>query len=202
MLEAFLSGTGTGMIMSIMLGTVFFALVQNSIDNGFRSCLMISAGVIFSDIILISLSIVNANLIPEGSTTELVVRIFGAVFLLFYGFNMLRKRKEVKYPETKAGRFFYFFGTGFALNILNPGNYVGWLAVSTHLTTVVQFNLNETLTFYTGALTAIFGMEILIAFSAFSLKRFITEHVLAMIDRVVGILFILFGIALFVQFYF
>jgi len=66
----------------------------------------------------------------------------------------------------------------------------------------VQFSWNQILVFYSGALTAIFGMEMLIAFSAASLKRFITENVLAMIDRVVGILFILFGIALFVQFYF
>jgi len=84
----------TGMVMSMMLGTVFFALVQNSIDNGFRTGVFISMGVITSDIILIALSWFNTELIPKGGTTDLVVRICGALFLLLYGLSNLLKKER------------------------------------------------------------------------------------------------------------
>jgi threonine/homoserine/homoserine lactone efflux protein len=81
MLDIILYGLITGMLMSIMLGTVFFALVQNSIDHGFRTGVFIAIGVISSDVLLISLSWFNAELIPEGSTTDLIVRLCGGIFL-------------------------------------------------------------------------------------------------------------------------
>jgi threonine/homoserine/homoserine lactone efflux protein len=98
--EIVLYGFLTGMVMSIMLGTVFFALVQNSIDYGFKMGVFISIGVITSDILLISLSWFNAELIPEGSTTEWVVRLFGATFLFFYGFSNLIDSKSITFKHS------------------------------------------------------------------------------------------------------
>lgn len=176
--------------MSVMLGTVFFALIQNSIDNGFRSGIFISMGVILSDVILISISRSAAHLIPPGGTTEQMVRIGGSIFLIFYGLNNILKKKNVAFPETNQGRYFYFIGLGFLLNILNPGNLIGWTAISTHITQVVGYTLTESIVFYLGALCAIFGMETLIALAGSKLKRFITDRLLLIIDRVVGVLFL------------
>ena len=60
MSEILMYGFLTGMVMSVMLGTVFFALVQNSIDYGFRTGIFIALGVIASDLLLITLSWFNA----------------------------------------------------------------------------------------------------------------------------------------------
>ncbi len=115
MIAAFFYGLGTGMIMSIMLGTVFFALIQNSIDNGFKSGMFISLGVILSDVILISITYFNATLIPEGGTTEQIVRVCGAIFLLIYGISNLLNKKKIAYPKTGKGQILYFMGIGFLL---------------------------------------------------------------------------------------
>ncbi|GAB4142516.1 MAG: LysE family transporter [Bacteroidia bacterium] len=196
--EAFLYGFLTGMVMSVMLGTVFFALVQNSIDHGFRSGMFISAGVIISDIILISLSWFNAELIPEGGTTDLIVRSCGGAFLLFYGISNLLKKKKAAYPVTEKKHILKYMTMGFFLNILNPGNYIGWLAVTTNLKAVGGYKLSHAMTYYTGALGAIFMLECLISLGASFVKRFITDKFLQMVDRVVGVLFI--GFALFLIF--
>jgi threonine/homoserine/homoserine lactone efflux protein len=185
------------MLMSVMLGTVFFALVQNSIDNGFRSGMLISVGVIISDIILITITLYNSSLIPRGSITEAIVRICGAVFLIFYGIANLRKSESVSYPTTRRSRrIFFYIRTGFLLNILNPGNLVGWAVVSTNLAQVAQYSTRSSTTFYIAALSAIFGMELLISLGAMQLKRFITEKLLLIIDRAVGILFLGFSVVL------
>lgn len=197
MAEIILYGFLTGIVMSIMLGTVFFALVQNSIDYGFKTGVFISIGVITSDILLISLSWVNAELIPEGSTTDWLVRLFGAAFLLFYGLSNLFKKEKLTYPKTEKKQIVKFITMGFLLNGLNPGNYIGWLAVTTQLQTVARYSLSESIFYFVGALSAIFIMESLISLGATFLKPYITDRFLRLVNRLVGILFIGFAIALF-----
>jgi threonine/homoserine/homoserine lactone efflux protein len=197
MSEIVLYGFLTGMVMSMMLGTVFFALVQNSIDYGFRTGVFISIGVIASDVILITLSWFNTELIPKGGTTDLVVRICGAVFLLLYGLSNLLKKEKAAYPKTENKQLLKYMSMGFLLNILNPGNYIGWLAITTQLKTVARYEVPKAALYFAGALGAIFLMECLIAWSASFLKPYITEQFLRLVNRLIGVLFIAFGIALF-----
>jgi threonine/homoserine/homoserine lactone efflux protein len=197
MFEPLLYGLTTGAVMSVMLGTVFFALVQNSIDNGFRSGMLISMGVIVSDILLISLSLLfSSALLPTGGTVEYIVRIAGGVFLIAYGISNLMKKKTIVYPESGPGQVLYSMSTGFFLNLLNPGNFIGWTAVSTQLTQVAGYNIYQSIIFYSGALSAIFMTETLIAYGATQLKQFITVRLLRNIDITVGILFLCFAIFL------
>jgi threonine/homoserine/homoserine lactone efflux protein len=197
MSEIVMYGFLTGMVMSMMLGTVFFALVQNSIDYGFRTGVFISIGVIASDVILITLSWFNTELIPKGGTTDFVVRICGAVFLLLYGLSNLLKKEKAAYPKTENKQLLKYMSMGFLLNILNPGNYIGWLAITTQLKTVARYEVPKAALYFAGALGAIFLMECLIAWSASFLKPYITEQFLRLVNRLIGVLFIAFGIALF-----
>jgi L-lysine exporter family protein LysE/ArgO len=197
MTELVMYGFLTGMVMSVMLGTVFFALVQNSIDYGFKTGIFISIGVISSDILLIMLSWFNAELIPEGSTTDLIVRLCGAIFLLTYGLSNLLKKERAAYPQTEKKHLLKFVSMGFLLNILNPGNYIGWLAVTTQLKTVAKLDVYEASFYFTGALSAIFLMECLISLGASFLKPYITDHFLRWVNRLIGALFIAFAFALF-----
>ena len=183
--------------MSVMLGTVFFALVQNSIDCGFRTGVFISLGVISSDILLIFLSWFNAELILEGSKTDFIVRLCGAVFLLLYGISNLLRKDSAAYPKTEKKQLLKFISMGFLLNILNPGNYIGWLAVTTQLKTVAKYEASEATIYFACALSAIFLMETLIAWSASFLKPYITDQFLRWVNRLIGFLFIAFAIALF-----
>ena len=86
---------------------------------------------------------------------------------------------------------------GFLMNILNPGNYIGWLAITTQLKTVARYEVPKAALYFAGALGAIFLMECLIAWSASFLKPYITEQFLRLVNRLIGVLFIAFGIALF-----
>jgi threonine/homoserine/homoserine lactone efflux protein len=195
--EIILYGFLTGMVMSIMLGTVFFALVQNSIDHGFKTGIFISLGVISSDLLLITVSWLNSELIPEGSATDFIVRLCGGIFLLVYGISNLLKKVKPAYPKTEKKQIVKFISLGFFLNVLNPGNYVGWLAISTQLKTVAKYSLSESIFYFAGALSAIFVMECLIAWGASFLKPYITDRFLSRVNKTVGVLFIGFALALF-----
>lgn len=196
MVYAFFYGLLTGLILSSMLGTVFFCLVQNSIINGFKSGAFVATGVIISDIILILLSYFSATLFPQGGHTEMIVRICGAAFLLIMGIGNLRSHKQILFPKADNKKPYVLASKGFMLNVLNPGNYLSWLAVAATLHNVLHFSYSERWLYYTGALGGIFGMEMLISFAANWFKKFISDKFLHRIDVVLGIVFIIFSLLL------
>ena len=196
MAYSFFYGLLTGVILSSMLGTVFFCLVQNSIINGFKSGVFVSTGVIISDIILILLSYFSATLFPQGGNTEMIVRICGAVFLITMGISNLKTHKKILFPKADNKNPYLLASKGFMLNILNPGNYLSWLAVAATLHNVLHFSNGQRWLYYSGALLGIFGMEMLISFSANWFKKFISDKFLHQLDVVLGIVFIVFSLLL------
>jgi L-lysine exporter family protein LysE/ArgO len=196
MIYAFFYGLGTGIVLSSMLGTVFFFLVQNSIDNGAKSSMVISLGVIFSDIILITLSYFNATLIPKDGTAEMIVRLVGAVFIIVLGLSNIYKKASVAYQHQEPKSKFVLAVKGFSLNFFNPGNFISWVATSALLANVLHFSIGQRIWFYVGALTAIFLMEMLISYGAVYLKRFISQKLLQKINLVLGFIFLVLGVVL------
>ena len=61
MVEAIKMGTWLGMILSFMIGPVFFILLETSIKEGYRKALFFSSGVIFSDLVFLLLAMVAAS---------------------------------------------------------------------------------------------------------------------------------------------
>ena len=187
---AFFYGFGTGIVLSAMLGTVFFFLVQNSIDYGAKTSIFVSVGVILSDIVLIALSIFNATLIPKNGVAEMVVRAIGACFILGLGIANIVKKPRVAFGVPVPKSRWVLALKGFSLNFLNPGNFFSWLAVSALLANVLHFSLSRRIWFYGGALLAIFSMEMLISIGAVYLKKWISPALLRRLNLILGIIFV------------
>lgn len=200
MLEAFINGYVSGFVMSLMLGTVFFALIQHSIDYGFKTGIIISLGVIVSDLIFVSIAVFGTSLIPAIRENENTIRLLGGCLLLFLGISSWRvNKRKIAYPATQKGSLFYFMGKGFLLNALNPVNLFTWVAVATYLNGALKYNLGLQSVYFTACLLAIFITEILIALGASKLRHIINNTFLLFINRLAGSVFILGGLYLFWQ---
>jgi threonine/homoserine/homoserine lactone efflux protein len=194
LITSFFNGFGTGFVLSTMLGTVFFYLIQNSIDNGFKSGIAIALGVIISDVLLISLSSLHQYIIPEGGTTEMIVRIIGSALLIFIGlFSIFKKTAATLYPSTKKMTIPMYMTNGFVLNIINPANFFIWVGISTTLHNSDGYTFMRMLIYFVGALLAIFLTEILISYSASKLKRFLNERAMRMVNIGSGVAFLIFA---------
>lgn len=193
MTGVFLNGLGTGFALSLMLGTVFFCLVQNSIENGFGSGFAIATGVILSDVLLILLSRFNTDLLPQGGTMETATRLGGAGLLFALGVMGMRPRTSARSSGSLGRNPFVLASKGFVLNIINPANYLNWLAISMMLTNVFRYDGKSLWLYYGGALTGIYVTEVCIAYFASFLKERITPLILRRIDIGVAILFIVFA---------
>lgn len=184
--------------MSFMLGTVFFAILNNSIRLGYKKGISISLGVIFSDLIFISICLFGSQYIPKLRAFEQEVKIIGGILVALMGiFQIFNKNEPLKVESfSKAGSISFFFTQGFILNFFNPVNLLSWFAINTYLINVLNYSFGQQLWYFGGSLAAIFLMEFLLAYFANRLSRLLPERRIVQINTGVGILFIILGIVL------
>ena len=193
-LEAVLLGFSSGAVMCLTLGTVFFSLIQNSVDNGYRSGMKISFGVIASDTLFIFFAVFGTSFLPHFEQFDTYLRCFSAVLLLLLGAqSVFRQAPRMAYPKTRFGNFVYYFVTGFLLNALNPANFVIWVSVSAYLKGVMRYSLALEAWYFGASLVAIFATQLFISAFAHRLKRYFNDRLLTLINQLSGSVFMLAG---------
>jgi threonine/homoserine/homoserine lactone efflux protein len=74
-------GFVTGIALSLMLGTVFFALIRNSLIYGYKTGVYIALGVIASDVIFISLALLSHGFAVFLKHYEQLISVVGGSIL-------------------------------------------------------------------------------------------------------------------------
>ncbi|MCC6818710.1 MAG: LysE family transporter [Bacteroidia bacterium] len=191
-------GLATGFVLSLMLGTVFFALIKNSIAFGPKTGVFIATGVIICDMLFISLALLSEPFAEFLSKYKKTVSVVGGSMLILMGIFMIFKAN----PKIKEGKAFgqgsnlYYIGNGFLLNAVNPINFFIWLGISSSLTIQFQYNMNDKIIFFASSLVSIFFAEIGIALFAARLGKWVSPKVLMRINQISGLVFIGVGLKL------
>jgi L-lysine exporter family protein LysE/ArgO len=190
-----------GIGMSLMLGTVFFSLIQNSIAYGWKKGILIAIGVVSSDLIFITLAVLGVNLIEADERNPFIHG--GAVLvLLFLGINLLIHRKpKVININSRLGNAMYFFSNGFLLNVLNPVNFLFWAGLATLARADWGYENFQLKMFFAGCLISIFLTEGVLAILAHRIKPYLNETLLRRINQVTGVAFVGIGLYLIVDFF-
>jgi len=192
MIESLFYGILTGIGLCLTFGTVFFSLVQNSVDNGYRTGIKIASGVFASDLIFVFFAIFGTSLLPDIHNFQKWMAGAGVLFLLILGIsNLVKGQPKIAYPTSKLGNLVYYFTTGFFLNALNPVNFISWVTIASYIRSTLHYNYNQVLTFFTASVIAVFLVECAIAIFAHKLKRIFTPKVVTIFNKVTGVVFIL-----------
>ncbi|WP_338867987.1 LysE family transporter [Spirosoma sp. SC4-14] len=187
-----LFGFLVGVALCLTFGTVFFALIQNSVDNGFRSGFKIVLGVITGDTLFVAAALLGTSFIPKIKGFETGMAAVGVVFLVVMGLvNILKGTPRLAYPKTRFGNFIYYFTTGFFLNALNPVNFVSWVAIVAYIRAHLHYGEGQQYAFMTASLVGVFVTENALAYYANRLKRFFTPRVVLIFNRVTGVVFLI-----------
>jgi hypothetical protein len=102
MLQSLFYGTLTGIALCLTFGTVFFSLVQNSVDNGYRTGIKIAFGVFVCDIIFVFFAIFGTALLPDIPDFKKWMAAAGVVFLMVLGLNnLVMGQPKIAYPQTR-----------------------------------------------------------------------------------------------------
>lgn len=215
-----------GLLLSLMVGPVFFLLLEISITKGFKSALIFDLGVLLSDVFYIFISLFFAyELRGIGALNNLLLSLIGGGLFLAYGIYNLRfkkvdlsessqlKNKPVK-PDKVLPRnkkillnkrdIWILCLKGFTLNLLNPGVLIYWLAI-----VAKGFDLTENhqgswhiYFFILIVLTVFFGLDVLKAYLANRLKPLVTDKLLKALNILIGSVFIGTGIFLILRQFF
>jgi threonine/homoserine/homoserine lactone efflux protein len=204
MVIIFFRGILLGLSLSMFfIGPAFFALIQTSIKNGFRSAAIMALGISLSDAVLVFLAYLGAAQFLDNPKVKLYEGIGGSIILLVFGiyelFQKHEDEKEAKIGEAIAAkvnqRLHLMLVKGFFLNVLNPFVLFMWILwmsnVSSHYNT-----REEILSFFAGTLGVIFLLDLLKSFSANKLKKILTHKIMLVIHYVMAIALIISGIVL------
>jgi threonine/homoserine/homoserine lactone efflux protein len=189
-----------GLTLSLMIGPAFFSLIQTSITRGFRSGSHLAMGISLSDIAMVFIAWFGFSALFETNQAQRILSITGGAVLIGFGIytallrhktNAEKKLEVSVYPDVTKYRFKYM-AKGFVFNIANPSIWIFWLLPISVATSVYNKKF-EQMVFLVSILVTCLCCDMLKCAVAHTLKRFMTDRILTIINRIVGVVLILFG---------
>lgn len=203
MFEAILLGIGAGIISSFLTGPVFFAMIKTSIEKGFKAGFSLAIGVIISDIVLIGLVLFGSQFFEYKADFDKYVGIIGGIFLLAVGIYYLVSKIAINYKSDtlqKVSKRGYLI-KGFLMCILTPSTLMFWIIVSGIISVKLNNMLNEKLVCFFIAMSTQLSIDAAKSFYSSKLRYKIKEDALKKLNRIAGVIIILFAFWLIIKTY-
>ncbi len=195
-MEFFGNAIVVGIILSLVLiGPVFFMLLETSVTRGWKAAIALDLGVIIADVLCISVAYFGSKDLAGKIKEEPSIFIFGGFFILIYGLVMYISKPNVRLRNVNIVNRNYFktFMNGFLLNILNIGVIVFWFFIVS--TVVIQYPREEDALLYMAiVLTTFFSLDLLKIFLAQKVKDSFTVRRIFYFKKTIGFILMIFGI--------
>jgi threonine/homoserine/homoserine lactone efflux protein len=199
MVEDIQAAIPMGLLLSFVIGPVFFVLLETSATKGFRAGLVFDLGVILADIFFLTIAYFSSFQLLENLSNQPGLYVFGGVILLVYGITNFFKR-GISHGNTsissRSDSYLYLFIKGFILNLINVGVLVFWLGVIIIVGPSLNNDPNRIMTFFAGMLGAYLLTDIVKILLAKQLKRKLTRNRILLVKKALGILLIICGLVL------
>lgn len=201
MTEALLKGLALGSILALSVGPVIFTIIKQSLNNGKEGGMSFVAGVWASDIVLVVVSNAFSEWVKALLEYRKAIGYIGSVFLigmgLFYVFL-----KKVTIANDGGGEVQRFrkrdvakiFSSGFLINTLNPSVILFWLINATAF--AVTHTWNQRLIIFSTCIGVNIVADMAKVLMAGKLRKKLTLHNLAVINKISGVILVGFGLAL------
>lgn len=199
MLESMLKGLTLGLLLSISVGPVLFSVIKQSLNNGHKGGFAFVLGVSASDIALVLVSNIFTKLFESLKTYKTEIGIAGSIFLVTVGIFFLFFKKVKVNAEGKQifkvrkRDFVKIFLSGFFMNTLNPAVFIFWITTSTAL---INHTINQRIIIFSTCLAWVLFGDVMKVMLAGKIRSRLNPHNIHIINKVNGVLLVIFGIAL------
>ena len=195
MIESIVSGIGLGFVLQFLTGPVFFALIKTSIEKGFSAGVSLAGGVVVSDIFYVGISLYGSSFIALENAYRVQIGIAGSSVLFIIGLYYLFKKVKVNYEQTSSKRKNTgYFIKGFLMCIFNPAILLYWLSVTSSVISISgEIKSTEIIPFFGSILITQFSLDVLKAYYANKLRYKIKEKNIARLNRIAGVLILIFA---------
>lgn len=195
-IKAILSGIGLGVVLSLIGGAVFFVLLKTSIERGFNAGVSFASGVLLSDIVLVTLVVYGSSYLALEQQYRLPIGLVGSAILFTIGMYYLLKKNKINYEHKSSKRDNTgYFLKGFFMCIFNPAVLLYWVSVAGGVISISgEFNPKEIIPFFSAILITQYSLDITKAYYANKLRHRIKENIISNLNRIAGVLVILFAL--------
>lgn len=195
MIESIISGIGLGFVLSFLTGPVFFALIKTSIEKGFYAGVSLAAGVVVSDIFYVALTLYGTSFLALESEYRVQIGVAGSTILFAIGIYYLFKTVKVNYEQsTSKRRNTGYFLKGFIMCIFNPAILLYWLSVTSGVISISgEIDPATVVPFFGSILITQFSVDVVKAYYANKLRYRIKEKTISNLNRIAGVLILVFA---------
>lgn len=212
-MQSFLDGISWGLFLSMLIGPIFFALIQAGIEKGVKAGLILGLGIWMSDLLFVSIiynGISSVIGLTEWSGFKPTIGILGGIILIGFGIGSLLSRptplsiklsnKEPD-PTLRSVKTPYsaLWLKGFLVNTVNPFTVLFWIGLLSTLSTRPDFENTNVLLFFCGLLGMIVLTDSLKVFLAKYIRQWMTINHILWIRRISGSAFLIFGVAMIIR---
>jgi threonine/homoserine/homoserine lactone efflux protein len=203
MIEPVISGILLGSVLALLVGPVFFMIINTSIKKGFLPASMLAVGVLISDALYVVLTYFGSSFLFYLKTYDYVIGIAGGLLIIVFGIFTFFKKATVTadalemIDDSKTRAIDVV--KGFTMNSLNPSALLFWLGVAGTISLKEQYHGWHSFAFYSATLGMVFSTDLLKAWVAARLKGIITSKFLVWMNRISGIALAAYGIFMIIK---
>ncbi len=197
-MEIILNGIISGIVLTFLIGPVFFTIIQTSIERGFWSGVFVAIGVSFSDAMYILVSYFGLIQFMEAENFRHYMAYGGGIILLLFGLYYLlvksRKLMHFNHENTHTGNWLKLAGKGFLINALSPMVLFFWIATVGVATSQLGYTSHtKAPLFFASIVGTVFTTDIIKAKLADKLRTLITPRFIRIMNIILGIVLVLFA---------
>ncbi len=198
-LNALGNGVLLGFLLTLMIGPVFFALIQTSIERGFTSGASMAVGIALSDALYVVVASFSVAILANNLAFQAWLGLVGGLILLVFGIGNVLKTVKGQASGQSVGdstNVLKQISKGFLLNGINPFVLLFWFGVGL---TVLNYNYStaEKTAYFGGTLLTVFLTDLLKVYTSNKLSRWLTPNFMQRMNKLVGFALIAFSIKLF-----
>lgn len=213
----FVEGVVVGLSLALVMGfgPSFFTLIQTSINRGFKSAMLLDLGILINDILIVVLMMMTNiqfnltnqdNILYAGIGSSIILILFGIYTFRLSPQKIIRasesNNQKINELNNKYGndpKWYVYISKGFLINVFNPFVWIFWITCVATASSNYQGNKVSLIVFFLGVFATAFFFDILKALGAYSLKKFFTERMLKLLNRITGIALVISGIVIVVK---
>ncbi len=199
MAEAVLEGVILGIILSFLIGPVFFLLVQTSMREGMKQSMFLIAGIFLSDIFCIFLAYFGVSEIFKNESVKEFIGLIGGVIMITFGAVALFKKPKIHLHDVSTyvrSAPFLLFIKGFILNTTNPFVFLFWLGTMGAAMNTFESSSVKIFTHFSATMLTVFAFDLLKSYSAHKLGEKINPRRFRLVTKISGGSIIIFGCVL------
>ena len=194
-----IKGVTFGLILSVAIGPVFFALVKTSLQKGFKAGVFVAMGVSISDLCFIILAYLGVSQFFDNPMIKEQMAFVGGMVIITFGIvTIINKPKTYTNGTQQIPKSSYAkqMLKGFLVNAVNPTVLLFWLGVMSLASVDHDFTPSKIVLFFTSILLTILTLDITKVYLANKLRDWVTPKIMRRMFLFVGFALIAFGVNL------